>query len=334
MPSTRASTTTSLDPDDALAPGLGAQEWAGRPPAAVILATSQRVVEGYAADQLVCLTEFDERSVLEWWAGYLTAWGLTDITIVASQAHRSYFVPPSPDEPADADAERGVPQHRDLTDDPHGPTGLAGLGRYVFLGRHVPPDPLAQLLEVLPGIDNELLVVIDGDTLPPPVNPYTLVPTVVDAACLALGPVAPGWSRGYAVEWAPGAGQVPVTAVVSDPQAAPPQDWFGESLGILGARRSRLQAAAADPHPIQEWNDLHATWAATGELSGRVYGITPLRFTTTAELAAARADFPAWRTNLAHSLGDDTAPDLFGPRRRHAASDPGKVGSDIRGPEK
>lgn len=182
MPSTRASMTASLDSDEALAHGLAAQRWAGRPPTAVILATSQRVVEGYAADQLVCLTEFEGRSVIEWWAGCLAAWGLTDITIVATQAHRSCFVPPSPGEAADADIGRAVAQHRELTDHLHGPTGVADLGRYVFLGRQVSPDPLAQLLEVLPGIDNELLVVIDGDTLPPPVNPYTLVPTVVDVA--------------------------------------------------------------------------------------------------------------------------------------------------------
>lgn len=288
---------------------------AGSRPAAVILATSQRVVEGYAEDRLVCLTSFEGRSVVEWWALYLDAWGITDITIVASQAHRSSFVPPSPDEPSEAEVARAVARYREFTDHVHIPVpvsaGLVGLGRYVFLGRHVPVDPLAQLLEVLASIDNELLLVIDGDTLPPPVNPYQLVPTVVDAACLALGPVAPGWCRGYAVDWSPGADQVPVTGVVFDPEAGPPEDWFGESLGILGARRSRLQAAAEGPHPVQGWNELHAMWANCGELSGRLHATTPLRFTTAVERAAARAEFPAWRRDLADSLGVPRNTDPF-----------------------
>lgn len=306
-------TSTSSVADEQRSP----QGWVERPPAAVILATSQRVVEGYAEDRLVCLTSFEGRSAVEWWALYLAAWGITDVTVVASQAHRSCFVPPSRDEGAEAGVARAVARYREFTDHVDVPVPvsaeLAGLGRYVFLGRHVPVDPLAQLLVVLAGIDNELLLVIDGDSLPPPVNPYELVPTLVDAACLALGPVAPGWCRGYSVEWSPGAGQVPVTGVVFDPEAGPPEDWFGESLGILGARRSRLQAAVDGCHPVQGWNELHAMWAKGGELSGRVHARTPLRFTTAVELAAARVEFPAWRTDLADSLGDPRNTDPFLP---------------------
>lgn len=245
--------------------------------AAVVLAASGDVVDRGSGDWLRCLTEFEGRTVLGWWCSWLDSWGINERLIVTRQADRRWH------------------QEREGVDGP------IEVSRRVFVGGELSPDPLDQLAAAMASVEADVVLVIDADTLPPPVNPYDLVPTVVDAGCVALGPVRVGWQRGYAIPWTQGAGQVPVGQVIDAPGSAPLSSLLTGSLGVAAVRRLSFLAATDGPDAVGTWVELHARWAASGALSGRFYPVVPPPFSTAVELAAARVEFPAWNADLARA---------------------------------
>lgn len=245
---------------------------------AVVLAAGTGSVWGYGSgdDVPACQVAFDGRPVLWWVCRWLDAWGFGDRTIVVNQAHRSHYA--------------------------YQPKGM---GRFMWVAGSVPGDPLPHLLEVLPDVEGQELLVVNANALPAPVDPHDLFPLSADiAACIALGQLNPDWRTGFAVDGRPDPAQVPVAEVIEDaaPAAAAPGQ-FMSSLGVLVVRRASLLAACADDETQHRMTQVLAVWAAQRRLHARRYDVSSLRFATPVEMAIARADFGAWRSRVARSLG-------------------------------
>lgn len=251
---------------------------------AVVLAVGGASPLGDSAGGPACLVEFAGRPYLWWLRRYLDAWGIGDRSIVADESHRDWF-------------------------DDHDPS----LGQVVFVGGSA-ADPLAALLDVLSGVevDDATVLLISGNVLPPPFDPHDLlIPDDSDAvACIAVGPLSPGWRLGFAVTGRTGDPAGSVVEVVEDAShAVAAGNRFMSSFAMTAVTAEALWHACQSYPAPHRMGSLLSRWASDGALLARCYDLPHLRFTTAVELAAVRAEFDDWRAAVTQAIGSTATPD-------------------------
>ena len=244
---------------------------------AVVLAMGGASALGDSTGGPACLVEFGRQRPYLWWlCRYLDAWGIGARSIVVNEAHRDWF-------------------------DDHDPSS----GQLVFMPDSA-VDPLADLLEALPGVELDATVLlISGNALPPPFDPHDLlIPEDSEAvACIAVGPLSPDWRLGFAVTGRNGDPAGVVFEVVEDASHAYSADHrFMSSFGMTAVTVEALWNACHGASAPRRMGDLLSQWASDGVLLARCYDLPQVRFTNAVELAVARAEFRDWRADLVERM--------------------------------